>query len=129
MENDWQAEQRRDRELTAKRAFLKIRRRAASGEVHADLADGDNTLITCHLRDTGRGLGIPRRGAVRMHPDRRTHVLVPPRERESFRARREVLARSEDPVDAGLSRAIEDVRKVVSEASIGEVRVRVDHRR
>jgi hypothetical protein len=129
VKNDRQVEERSDRELSAKGLLLEIRRRAAPGEVHADLAYRDYARITRELRDAGRGLTVPRRGAVRMHADRRTHIVIPPRERHRCRARRDILAGGQDPRDARLSGAIEYIGEIFGEASIGEVRVRVDHGR
>ena len=129
MENDRQVEECSDRELSAQRLLLKIRRRAAPGEVHADLADRDHARITRQLRDARRGLSVPRRSAVRTHADRRAHIVVPPRERDRGRARRDVLAGRQDPCDARLSGAVEYIGEIFGEAWIGKVRVRVDHRR
>src|SRR2546428_11812261 len=64
---------------------------------------------------------------MRMDADRDADVLVMSGERHGVLARRDVLPRSEDAFDAGLSRAFEHLRDVGRKASIGQMRVRVDH--
>src|SRR5213076_1756604 len=127
MDDHRKVQKRRERELAAERGLLHIGWRAASVEIHPDLADGDDAAIPRELRDPIERSGSPRGGAMWMHADRRADAVVVCGERDGLLARRDVLPRREDALDAGLSRAREHVSDIVAEAAIGEVCMRVDH--
>src|SRR5437764_8926620 len=118
MDDHRKVQKRRERELAAEGGLLHIGWRAASGEIHPDLADGDDAAIPRELRDPIERLRSPRGGAMWMHADRRADAVVACGERDRLLARRDILRRRQDALDAGLSRALEHIGDVVREAAI-----------
>src|SRR5437762_10028097 len=102
MDDHRKVQKRRERELAAERGYLDITWRTPSGEIHPDLADGDDAPIPRELRDPIERSGSPGRGAMRVNADRDADVVVVCGERDRLVARRDILRRREDALDAGL---------------------------
>ena len=63
---------------------------------------------------------------MRVDADGDAHIVVIGGERQRRLARGNILRRGQDPVDARLPRAVEDLDDIGRKAAIGEMRVRVD---
>src|SRR5437867_2075976 len=107
MDDHRKVQKRRQRELAAERGLLHLGWRAASGEVHSDLTDRDDTRISRELGEPIERIRSPRGGAMRMHADRRADVVVTRGERDGLLARGDVLRRREDSRDPRLPRAFQ----------------------
>src|SRR5438445_7701896 len=127
MDDHRKVQKRREGELAAERGLLHIGWRAASGEVHPDLTDRDETRLPRERGEPIERIRSPRGGAMRMDTDRDADVIVIRGKRQGLLARRDVLRRREDALDSRLPRAFQYFGDIGRKAAIGEMCMRVDH--
>ena len=125
MDDDGLAELGGQLELALEELALAVVRRVVAVEVEAGLADRDRALVGEQLAQLVEPRRVGLGGLVRMDPERCEDAVVPLGDRERLAAGVEARADRDDPVDAGLARARDElVRRLRARV---EVRVGVDH--
>jgi len=123
--DDREAELRGEIDLLDEGALLLGARRAAAGEVDADLADRDDAAVGRERAKCGQSSVVEGGRAMRMDADGDADLGMRAGDRDGRFARGDVFAAGQDPGDPRRPSAREDRSEVAGEPRIGEVRVRV----